>query len=54
MDELYCPWAKNSGAKSEREISLLPHQVCDAVRGLDLHIQGAVISPIIDYLGFST
>lgn len=46
------PGQKNSGAKFEKEISLLPHQVCDAVRGLDLHIQRAVISLIINYLGF--
>lgn len=36
--QLYSPWVKKSGAESEREISLQPHQVCDAVRGLDLHI----------------
>lgn len=48
------PGQKTSGTKSERDISLLRHQVCDAVRGLDLHIQGTVISPVIDYLGFST
>lgn len=48
------PGQKNSAAKSEREISLLLHQVCDAVRGVDLHMQGAVGFPIIDYLGFLT
>lgn len=48
------PGQKNSGAKPEREISLLPHQVCDALRGLHLHIQGALMSSTIDYLGFST